>query len=142
VAEALVDTLAAQGVAGKQILIPAAERARPVLEAGLKAAGATVDVIPVYRTVAESGDGDALARELLAGTIDVVTFTSSSTVEHFVTQVGRAAATSGRFAAAVIGPITAATARDLDVVRGGLIESAPSTAEGLIAALVRHLGAR
>jgi len=142
VAEALADAIAMHGVKGKRILVPAAERARPALEEGLRSAGAVVDVIPVYRTVPESGDGDALAQELVTGTIDAVTFTSSSTVEHFVNLVGRDAATCGRFAAAVIGPITAATARDFDVARGGLIESEPSTADGLVAALTRHWAAR
>lgn len=141
VAESLADAIALHDVKGKRILVPAAERARPALEEGLRARGAIVDVIPVYRTVPEGGDGAALAHDLMAGTIDAVTFTSSSTVEHFVSLVGREAASCGRFAAAVIGPITAATARDLDVVGGGLIESEPSTAEGLLAALTRHLAA-
>ena len=142
VAEDLADAMAAVGVKGKRILVPAAERGRPALEAGLRAAGALVDVIPVYRTVPVGGDGNALAHDLVAGTIDAVTFTSSSTVEHFVNLVGREAASCGRFAAAVIGPITAATARDLDIARGGLIESEPSTADGLVAALTQHLAAR
>lgn len=141
VAEGLVDALGAQGVAGARILVPAAERTRPVLEAGLRARGAVVDVIPVYRTVPEEGDGAALAGELVAGHIAAVTFTSSSTVEHFVALVGREAATCGRFVAAAIGPITAETARELDVVRGGLIEASPSTTGGLVAALLRRFGA-
>ena len=70
-----------------------------------------------------------------------MTFTSSSTVEHFVALVGGDVATNGRFRAAVIGPVTAATARELGVVAGGLIEADPSTADGLIAALVRHFAA-
>jgi len=142
VAEALVEALAAQDVSGMRILVPSADRARPALEAGLTERGAVVDVVPVYRTVPEGGDGVALARELTAGSIDAVTFTSSSTVEHFVNLVGRDAAACGRFVAAVIGPITAATARDLDIVRGGLVESSPSTTDGLVAALTRHLGVR
>lgn len=142
VAEGLVAALAARGIAGRRVLVPAAELTRPVLAAGLEAAGAVVDLIPVYRTVADGGDGSALGGALTAGQVDAVTFTSSSTVEHFVQLVGRDAASCGRFVAAVIGPVTAQTARDLDVARGGLIESEPSTTAGLVAALTRHLGAR
>jgi uroporphyrinogen-III synthase len=58
-----------------------------------------------------------------------------------VALVGREAATCGRFVAAAIGPITAETARELDVVRGGLIEASPSTTGGLVAALLRRFGA-
>ena len=140
VAEALAVALVTRGVAGKRILVPAAERARPVLADTLRAAGAVVDIVVVYRTVAEEGDAATLTRDLVAG-VDAVTFTSSSTVEHFAALVGREAATSGRFHAAVIGPITAATARELGVASGGLIEADPSTAEGLIAALLRHFTA-
>jgi uroporphyrinogen III methyltransferase/synthase len=142
VAEGLVEALTARGVVGKRILVPTAERARPVLSEGLETAGALVDLLPVYRTVAEGGDGRALARELTAGSIDAVTFTSSSTVEHFVSLVGREAASCGRFRAAVIGPITAQTARDQGVAAGGLIEASPSTTDALVAALDRELGTR
>jgi uroporphyrinogen III methyltransferase/synthase len=140
VAEALAAALVARGVTGKRVLVPAAERARPVLSDTLRAAGAVVDVVAVYRTVAEAGDAATLARDLAAGGIDAVTFTASSTVEHFAALVGGAAATCGRFRAAVIGPVTAATARELGVAAGGLIEADPSTAEGLITALLRHFG--
>jgi uroporphyrinogen III methyltransferase/synthase len=141
VAEALVSALAARGVAGKRILVPSAERARPVLGDGLRAAGAVVDVIPVYRTVAEDGAGATLAQDLESGAVAAVTFTSSSTVEHFTALVGARAAGSGRYVAAVIGPVTAATARELGVARGGLVEADPSTTDGLVAALTRHFGA-
>lgn len=142
VAEALVAALTARGVRGARILIPSAERARPVLADGLRAAGAVVDVVPVYRTVADDASAaDALARELQAGAVDAVTFTSSSTVEHFAALIGPDAASAGGYVAAVIGPVTAATARELGLDRGGLITAEPSTADGLVAALARHFAA-
>jgi uroporphyrinogen III methyltransferase / synthase len=81
------------------------------------------------------GEGPTLAREILAGRIDAVTLTSSSTVHGFVRAVGREAAASKRFLAAVIGPITARTAREygLDVA----IEAREYTTAGLVTALVR-----
>src|SRR5260221_319801 len=111
VAEAVVAALAARGdVRGETVLLPRAREARDALPDGLRGLGALVDVIPVYETIRETGDGRKLAAEILAGTIDVVTFTSSSTVRGFVELVGGPVAVSGRFTAAVIGTVTAGTA--------------------------------
>ncbi len=139
VAEAVVEEMVRRGdVGGKRILLPRALEARDALPEGLRARGAVVDVIPVYRTVGEGGgDGSALAAEIMAGRIDVVTFTSSSTVRHFVDLVGPEAARSGRYAAAVIGPVTAETARALGA-GGRVLEAEEYTVPGLVSALVRH----
>src|SRR5438552_558129 len=123
---------------GARILIPRAATARDALPAGLRALGAQVDVIPVYETVREAGDGRALAAELLAGKLDTVTFTSSSTVRHFVELVGREAAGCGRFGTVTIGPVTAATARELGLTVA--VEANEYTVPGLVAALVRYYG--
>jgi uroporphyrinogen-III synthase len=137
VAEAAVAALAAQGdVRGKTVLLPRAREARDALPDGLRALGALVDVIPVYETIRETGDGSGLAAEILAGAIDAVTFTSASTVRGFVELVGRPVAASGRFAAAVIGPVTAGTARELGITVA--IEAEQYTVAGLVEALVRH----
>src|SRR5207244_13225969 len=62
VAEAVVSALAAQGeVRGKTVLLPRAREARDALPDGLRALGALVDVIPIYETVRETGDGGGLA---------------------------------------------------------------------------------
>lgn len=137
VAEAVVAALAARGdLQGARVLLPRARGARDALPDGLRALGAVVDVIPVYETVRETGDGSALAADILAGRIDAVTFTSSSTVRHFVDIAGREAATCRRFAAVVIGPVTAATAREhgLAVV----VEAQRYTVPGLVEALVGY----
>ncbi len=139
VAESLVAAIASQGdLRGARILLPRAEVARDALPEGLRAVGAEVDVIPVYRTVAALAgpESAALAAELLAGRIDVVTFTSSSTVHHFVQAVGAGTARSGRFGAAVIGPVTAATARHYGLPVK--IEAAEFTTAGLVDALVDY----
>jgi len=139
VAESLVEALATQdSLGGARILIPRAATARDALPAGLRALGAQVDVIPVYETVREAGDGRALAAELLAGSLDAVTFTSSSTVRHFVELVGREAAGCGRFGTVTIGPVTAATARELGLTVA--VEANEYTVPGLVAALVRYYG--
>ena len=51
---------------------------------GLRAAGAEVDSLEAYRNVRPAVDVAALRHDLEAGTLAALTFTSPSTVEHFV----------------------------------------------------------
>jgi uroporphyrinogen III methyltransferase/synthase len=89
VAEGLVEALA--GVPVTRALIARATEARDVLPDALRARGATVDVIALYETVAETlTDGDLAA----ARAADYVTFTSSSTVRFFFEAVESAYADS------------------------------------------------
>ena len=129
VAEALLEALSDEvGPDGPgRVLIPRAEAARDVLPDGLTAAGWDVDVVPAYRTVAPDPDPDAAAQ---LSDAEVITFTSSSTVNNFVDTYGANAAPE---VVAAIGPVTAATARDrgLEVT----VEASDHTVAGLIAAL-------
>lgn len=135
VAEALLDSLRGRGdVSGTRVLYATAEGAREVLSDGLEALGATVDRVVLYRSVPD-GAGSALLRaRLLADDVDLVTFTSASSVSGFVAAVGADAAR--RAPAAVIGPVTGAAARDhgMDVV----LEASVSTILGLADALCEH----
>jgi len=71
-------------------------------------------VAPVYKTVKPGHAPIDRVREMAAaGTIDLVAFTSSSTVTNFCEMVG--AAVAGRLKAAAIGPITAETARSAGI---------------------------
>jgi len=121
---------------GARVLIPSAEDARETLAASLRQHGAEVEPIAVYRTVPVEDDLSRLAADIRLGRIDAVTFTSSSTVRSFVDLVGRPAATSGRFVAATIGPITAGTARELGLRE--IIEAEPHTVPGLVDSLARR----
>jgi uroporphyrinogen-III synthase len=139
VAEALAEALIERSggsLVGTRVLIPSAEEARDVLAVSLREHGATVDNVPVYRTVPVQTDLRGLAADIGSGRIDAVTFTSSSTVRSFVDLVGRAAATSGRFVTATIGPVTASTARELGLRE--IIEAEPHTVPGLVDSLVRR----
>lgn len=128
VAEGLVEALGAPATAGQRLLLVQAEVARDVLESGFSANGWQVDRVTAYRTVdAEVTD---VERHRAAGA-DIVTFTSSSTVERFVRLVGRDAVAP---TVACIGPITTATARDLGIRVD--VEADPHTIEGLLDALV------
>jgi uroporphyrinogen III methyltransferase/synthase len=111
----------------RAVLLARAEVARAVLPDGLRAKGWTVDEVDAYRTITGSPSEDALAK---VDDADVVTFTSSSTVERFIAAVG-ASRVPARVAC--IGPITAATARE-----HGLhvdVEASVHTIDGLVAAL-------
>jgi uroporphyrinogen III methyltransferase/synthase len=110
VAEAVVREFKEQGdVENLRILIARAEEARDLLPKELSALGAIVDVAFAYRTVAETEDRtEALARLAEQGA-DMITFTSSSTVENFL---ALGAPWPSGMQAASIGPITSRTARD------------------------------
>jgi uroporphyrinogen III methyltransferase/synthase len=110
-AEAIISALGARQIRGKRFLIPRAEVAREVLPEILRKKGAeTVMVAPAYRTVKPKRAQVERMRELIAsGAIDLLTFTSSSTVTNFCDLIG---ASAKHLKAAAIGPITAATARE------------------------------
>jgi uroporphyrinogen III methyltransferase/synthase len=67
-----------------RVLLPRAAKARMILPDKLRAMGAVVDDIAVYKTRLDPSEGDLLKKALSEGTVDMVTFTSSSTAENFV----------------------------------------------------------
>ena len=111
-AEAVAAALAQVGVAGTRILLPRAAGARAVLPQQLREQGAIVEDVPTYTTVLPRADAEALRDSLLRDKIDLVTFTSSSTVRNFVTLLdGSVAEVLRHVAVGCIGPVTADTAR-------------------------------
>ncbi len=115
--EGLAETLLDQGVEGRNILIPRAEKAREILPETLRGAGAQVTVTPVYKNVAPEGKRVQLRDELEAGKVDMVTFTSSSTVRNFLGMVDAKDSSDLKrlmhnVVIAAIGPITAKTVTD------------------------------
>ncbi|PYK85884.1 MAG: uroporphyrinogen-III C-methyltransferase [Verrucomicrobia bacterium] len=110
VAEAVVSEFQRQGgVENLRILLVRAEKARDVLAKQLSALGAIVDEGLAYRTVPETRDTTGARRHLLEEGADLITFTSSSTVENFLT-LGLPWPEGMQVAS--IGPITSKTARD------------------------------
>ena len=69
---------------GERILIPRALKGNENIVPVLKEKGASVDDIGIYETVYESSPADRSRKELKAGNIDCVVFTSASTVKGFV----------------------------------------------------------
>ena len=124
-------------LAGARVLIPRAEVAREALPAMLRERGARVDVVPAYRTLGPSEDDAIALRELVHGkAVDVLTFTSPSTVRELAAALGEHEDAVSRFVVACIGPVTADAAR----ARGWPVHVTASdyTARGLVEALRAH----
>ena len=130
VAEGVIEKLKERDdVRGARVLFARAAGARELLPAALREMGAAVDEIEIYRAVPDLSGLGTLRDALDAGTVDLVTFTSASTVRHFVDALGAERARTVRGAS--IGPVTSDAARALGVPIE--VEAAEST----IASLVR-----
>ena len=120
-AETVLASLAGEPLAGQRILLPRAAGGRELLPASLRRRGVTVDEVVLYRSVPVPESAAALADWLCRGALDAVTFTSGSTVRHFVAAITPASSNSrhstsrrqGDTLIACLGLATAATARDL-----------------------------
>lgn len=131
VAEAIVEALANEGeLHGSRILLPRAEVARSVLPDSLREHGAEVVEVAAYRTVPDGSEIEAMRERLRAGTVDMITFTASSTVQNYVDLLG---AEVGGARVASIGPITSRTAGELGLPVH--IEASEYSIPGLVRAI-------
>jgi uroporphyrinogen III methyltransferase / synthase len=128
--EGLVEALGAD-LRGRRVLVARAEEAPDALPDGLRAAGATVEIVALYRTLREA------PRDLDAAlAADAVAFSAASTVRNL------AAALDGRDPARVraisIGPVTseAVRAHGFELVA----EAAQHDLDGLVETIVEWLG--
>lgn len=138
-AAGVLEALASERLAGARVLLPRAEGGREELAAGLRALGAVVDEVIVYRTVPVR-ESDELVAALWCG-VGAVTFFSPSAVRGFVAAV-RSGGMSveralGGVVVACLGATTAGEARahglSVDVVAGDT--TAAALVEGLGKAL-------
>ncbi|MBX3062613.1 MAG: uroporphyrinogen-III synthase [Anaerolineae bacterium] len=131
---------ARQFIAGNsKFLLLRAEGARATLRDGLVATGALVDEVVTYRATYGEVNEEAVT-QLQAG-VDILTFTSSSTVRHFVEMLGdKANAIAEGALIACIGPITAQSASELGL-RVDVCAS-ESTVLGLITAIKSALSTK
>ncbi len=120
--DGLAESLLDQGVEGRNILIARAREGREMMPETLRGAGAQVTIAPVYKNVPPQGCRDELRAELESGKVDLVTFTSSSTVTNFLAMVApenqeELEKLMQGVKIAAIGPITSKTVTDsgLDV---------------------------
>ncbi|MEK7773141.1 MAG: uroporphyrinogen-III C-methyltransferase, partial [Deltaproteobacteria bacterium] len=112
-AEAIIAALGKKNIKGKRFLLARALKAREVLPVEIKRLGGSIDVVAAYKTVRPKKEAGELKKLLVNGRIDIVTFTSSSTVTNFLSLFKKAEV--GELLKGVriacIGPITADTAK-------------------------------
>lgn len=140
--EALVIALSEAGVGGgDRVLFPASAIARDVVPDGLERLGAEVVRVVAYRTEAAPLDRAACRTALEAGAVEVITFTSPSTVRNLVAGLGAdlmdLAVRKAR--AVAIGPTTAEAVREAGW--GDVVVAEPHSLEG-VAQRVAELAAR
>jgi uroporphyrinogen-III synthase len=129
---------------GQRILLARAAEARKVLVSELQEAGAEVDEVAAYSTLPVASDdeqGREVLRLLQNQQLDILTFTSSSTVRNFVAWLKSCEASApldlvAQLTMACIGPITSQTARELGLHVD--IEAKEFTIDGLVEAIVQH----
>ena len=132
VSASMAEALSGHVAAGDRLLLPQADIAGDELRAGLSQAGAEVQHVVAYRTVTPEASAE-LVSGLLEEGMDVVTFTSSSTVRNFVRLLGGDVGRLGDTRVACIGPLTAATAKQLGMDVHVVAEK--STVAGLVDAI-------
>jgi uroporphyrinogen III methyltransferase/synthase len=140
-AEAVVEALRSTGdLSGKRFLLPRADIARELLADQLRNSGAEVTEVTAYRSVsveADEGEPD-IYRMLLDKQVDVMTFTSASTVRNFVRRHGQEAVADllRSVAIASIGPVTAEAAQQCGITTSIMPEE--YTIPALVRAIVQH----
>jgi len=135
-AEAVAGVLLAETEPGDMILLPRARGAREVLPDILRSRGRIVDELEIYEAVPESSISESDKRLLEQGQVDIITFTSSSTVKNLVSMLDPATVDRLRLQAkaACIGPITAKTAQEAGFQVGIVAEE--FTVDGLVKSLL------
>ncbi len=138
ISEGILKSFSGINLRGKKILIARAAKARDVLPAGLKKSGARVDVVTAYETVNSGKKKNELETLFKENQVDVITFTSSSTVNNFVKIMGRNFSLPKSVKVACIGPVTEATAKKAGF--SVAINQEEYTMEGLVQSLIDYFG--
>jgi uroporphyrinogen III methyltransferase/synthase len=133
ISEGVVAALKGQDMEGARVLLPRAEVARDVIPESLKKLGARIDVAVAYRTVSSGRDWKELEQLIEEGKVEVITFTSPSTVNNFMTIMGEGLNLPENIRIACIGPVTEKAAQKaglrVDIVQG------PYEITGLVSAM-------
>jgi uroporphyrinogen III methyltransferase/synthase len=126
---------------GERFLFPGSEISGELLPAGLEEMGAEVVRLPVYRNRVPDYSAEEVD-EVFENNPDLVTFTSSSTVNHLaeiLQSCGRANYLKA-IRGACIGPVTAETARKRGIPV--ILEASPHSIDGLVSAIEHHFRAK
>lgn len=136
-AESLVMALAGRIQAGDKMLLIQPVIARSVIPTELEKADVQTDILRLYETVQDGRGADDLRNALEEGSVDYITFTSSSTVTNTLELLGNEAVQLLKKATvACIGPITAATCYELGVSADIISET--FTIDAMVEAIVAH----
>ena len=135
VSEEVLAELSGLDWTGRPVLLPGSAIGRDALASGLENLGADVRRVAAYTNARPVGVEER-AREAFQRGIDVVTFTSSSTVRNLLEILGNDRELLDESLIACIGPITAATAKELGLKVD--ITAAEHNVEGLADALVAY----
>jgi uroporphyrinogen-III synthase len=133
IAEELVESLTAETIAGRRVLIPSAAVTRDIVPDALRKIGARVDVVEAYRNVVPAGARERLAEVLREPFPDWIAFASPSAVENAVALAGDVVLR--RLKIATIGPVTSEAVRKYGLAVTA--EAVPHTVEGLVAAMCK-----
>lgn len=122
---------------GRKILLPRARIGRPEIVALLREQGAEVTEVGLYDTITAKPTPEAL-RELAEG-VDVITFTSPSSVRNFL-KIGVPSGILAGAIAACIGPSTAAEAEANGLVVA--VQPEAYTIEALVSSIAEYFGSQ
>ena len=140
VAESVVEALKkVEDIKGKRFLMPRTDIARSYVPEELRKLGAEVSDIVAYKTVLATDGDNIVLDKLKDGEVDIVTFTSASTVKNFVKIIGEdnLSAFKDNVQFASIGPITNESAEKMDIDIS--IKAEEYTIPGLVQAIVEKV---
>lgn len=135
-ADDLVESILSGDITGKLFLFPKGDLAMETVPQKVRAYGARVDEVVVYRNIMpDSAQIESIREALRSGEIDVVTFFSPSSIRNFLQLIE--VSEIDRIQIAAIGPTTARAATDF----GLTVDIVPerSTAESLADAIAQHI---
>jgi uroporphyrinogen III methyltransferase/synthase len=136
-ASAMIELLKQDGIVPNNVLFPRSEIGRETLANGLKEMGSSIDEVVAYSTESPEDTGD-LARAAYEEGIDFTTFTSSSTVRNLVDLLGGSPDLINASKTVMMGPITAETAKELNVNID--IQAEEQSIAGIVEAITVHVG--
>ncbi|HVO64864.1 MAG TPA: uroporphyrinogen-III C-methyltransferase [Syntrophales bacterium] len=138
ISEGIVREFEKLNLKGSSVLLPRAEMARDVIPEGLAKLGAKVDIVTAYRTVNSGRDKAELEKLIREGKVDVITFTSPSTVTNFIEIMGQNYVMPSQIKIACIGPVTAAAVKKAGLQVDILQER--YTVPGMVEKLAEYFG--
>jgi uroporphyrinogen III methyltransferase/synthase len=127
-ADALAVALRQTLRAGARVLYPRSATGRDVLPNELRAAGFNVVTIDAYRTIPEPNVDQRVLDRVRRGEVDLITFTSPSSVRHVVALLGSDRVGLNTIPVVCAGPVTAQAAREAGLSVTAVSDSPDATA--------------